>query len=658
MKKNISATNPYAPVFRMLSFVTLLLCGSATAFAQVTTNYITLTNSDGANLSSFAGGLGTTNWNNGLAPFSGAPDSFNYYLTYTNTLRTPINGEPAADYTFAGDALEVDTSGSIAFKCTNTIVVPNLVLNGGKIAQSGTGGTPDVATLAGIIDLVGSGTPIFSSSSGRTINVLAAITNNTFTGQLQINGGVTVFSASNSYSGTTTIINTSPGTVLQMGTNGALPGGPLTFNGGTHGSPVLDLNGYNESVSTLSFSSGTYMGIITNSAFGTVATLTIGVNGAAPQTLPSGGTIIDNPGAGGTVAITIAGPVLIHSGFTNDYSGTTTITPSGGLYMGASQQIPFGPGQGACVDNGELGLNGRTATVTSLSGTGTVDDNDTPGGPGTLVVSNSTDCEFDGVIQDAVYAVNLTKEGTGALTLTGNDAYSGVTTVSNGKLFVNGTIGTGGGTAVITGAGILAGSGAVDSDTTNTSGGTIQAGDATGSGTLTISSLDLGASNTDVTYCQFTAAAGGQISTPSLTVNGTDFINILDSSLSPGTYTLINYTGTIGGSGFSGFQLGRLPAGVAATLQDTGSSVQLVATSAAIPQPHITGVSFSGTNLIISGTNGLSGEQYNVLSTTNLALPLSQWTVGPTDTFSGSNFSITNPGNAGLPHNFYLIRVP
>lgn len=391
MKMKAPAMHPVAPVFKIMSLMALLLCGSAPAFAQITTNYITLTNSDGANLSSFASGLGVTNWNNGLAPLSGAPASFNYYMTYTNTLRTPINGEPAADYTFAGDALEIDASGGLGLKCTNTVVVSNLVLNGGKIAESGTGVTPDVATLAGTINLTGSGTPIFSGSSGRTINVLAAITNNTFTGDLQINGGVTIFSASNSYSGTTTIVNTSPGTVLKMGTNGALPGGPFTFDGGTHGSPVLDLNGCNESVSTLNFSTGTgytYFGVVTNSAFGTTGTLTIGANGAGPQTLNAGGTIIDNPGAGGTVAITIAGPVLIHSGFTNKYSGTTTITPTGGLYMGASQQFPNGPGQGACIDNGELGLNGRVVTVTSLSGTGTVDDNDAPGGPGTLVVNN------------------------------------------------------------------------------------------------------------------------------------------------------------------------------------------------------------------------------------------------------------------------------
>ena len=639
-----------------LAVLVFLGVGSVPAFAQVTTNYITLTNSDAANTSSFATGLVVTNWSDGLAPFSGAPDSFNYYQTTANTLRGPTNGVPAADYTFAGDALELDTNGSLGLKCTNTVTVPYLVLNGGKLAQSGTGGNPDVAVMAGNINFIA--TSILSSSSGRTLDIAATITNDgTITGQLQANGGIVMLSGTNNYSGSTVVINTAPGTVLQMGSAGALPGGPLTLNGGSHGIPVVDLNGYNETVSTLSFSGGTYVGYITNSAFGTVATLTIGANGAPAQTLQNG-TIVDNPSVGGTIGVTIAGLVLIHGGFTNNYSGPTIIDSGAGLYMGASQQLPFGPGQGAMIDNGELGLNGRSETVTSLSGTGTIDDNDTPGGPGNLIVSNSATCEFDGTIEDSTLPVTLTKKGAGALILTGDNAYSSNTLVSAGTLFVNGTIGTGAGLATVSNDGILGGSGDVDSTTTVTDGGTIQGGTTNGAGILTVAALDLGATNTDVTYSEFNLAAGGQVTTPGLNVSGTNYIKILGSGFSTGTYTLINYTGSIGGSnGFAGFQL-SLPAGVTANLQNTGSAIQLVVTSVAAPQPHITGISLSGSNLVIIGTNGASGEQYNILTSTNLLLPLSQWTVLPTNTFSGSSFSLTNMFNPTGTRDYYIIRVP
>jgi len=84
----------------------------------------------------------------------------------------------------------------------------------------------------------------------------------------------------------------------------------------------------------------------------------------------------------------------------------------------------------------------------------------------------------------------------------------------------------------------------------------------------------------------------------------------------------------------------------------------LLVTGVVVPQPGITGINLSGTNLVISGTNGLAGEQYNVLTTTNLALPLSNWTVLPTNTFTTGSFSITNAFNATAPRSFYLIRVP
>jgi hypothetical protein len=84
----------------------------------------------------------------------------------------------------------------------------------------------------------------------------------------------------------------------------------------------------------------------------------------------------------------------------------------------------------------------------------------------------------------------------------------------------------------------------------------------------------------------------------------------------------------------------------------------VVSVTAVPPQPHITSVYFSGTNLVLSGTNGLAGEQYYVLTTTNLTLPLNKWTLLPGGTFTGSSFNITNAVNVNAPRNFYMIQVP
>ena len=76
--------------------------------------------------------------------------------------------------------------------------------------------------------------------------------------------------------------------------------------------------------------------------------------------------------------------------------------------------------------------------------------------------------------------------------------------------------------------------------------------------------------------------------------------------------------------------------------------------------PGITGISLSGTNLVINGSNGLSGRTYYVLMTTNLTLSLSQWTPVATNVLNASgNFTITatNAVDSKAPHRFYILKM-
>jgi hypothetical protein len=76
---------------------------------------------------------------------------------------------------------------------------------------------------------------------------------------------------------------------------------------------------------------------------------------------------------------------------------------------------------------------------------------------------------------------------------------------------------------------------------------------------------------------------------------------------------------------------------------------------------NITGISLSGSNLVINGTNGIFGLTYYVLMTTNLALPGSQWTPVATNVWSANgNFSltVTNAVSPSVPKQFYLLQVP
>jgi PKD repeat protein len=72
-------------------------------------------------------------------------------------------------------------------------------------------------------------------------------------------------------------------------------------------------------------------------------------------------------------------------------------------------------------------------------------------------------------------------------------------------------------------------------------------------------------------------------------------------------------------------------------------------------------VSLSGTNLTISGSNGISGLPYTVMTSTNLNLPLSQWTPLVTNAWiSNGPFSLTltNVLNPSVPSRFYLLEAP
>jgi fibronectin-binding autotransporter adhesin len=118
------------------------------------------------------------------------------------------------------------------------------------------------------------------------------------------------------------------------------------------------------------------------------------------------------------------------------YSGNTIIDPKGILRMGLTNAIPFGAGNGSVTVNGTLRLNGFDTSINGLSGTGTVQNFVV--GAATLTVGNNNDTSsFSGLIQDgAAGPLNLTKIGSGTLTLTATNAYTGSTTVSNGTLSV------------------------------------------------------------------------------------------------------------------------------------------------------------------------------------------------------------------------------
>jgi hypothetical protein len=91
----------------------------------------------------------------------------------------------------------------------------------------------------------------------------------------------------------------------------------------------------------------------------------------------------------------------------------------------------------------------------------------------------------------------------------------------------------------------------------------------------------------------------------------------------------------------------------------TQAEIQSVMAGSPAKPPRIDGFTLNGTNLVISGTNGTPGGWYYVLASTNLALPLSNWTRTATNQFAGNgSFIFTNAVQTTASRQFYLLQLP
>lgn len=183
----------------------------------------------------------------------------------------------------------------------------------------------------------------------------------------------------------------------------------------------------------------------------------------------------------------------------------------------------------------------------------------------------------DGVISSNLGAgslgISVIKEGSGTWSLTGANAYTGLTDVKAGRLNIS-TAKTGGGDIQIGDLATLGVSLAAAGQTLNTSSLTL--GNTLGS---TIA-FDLGG---------FALPAVPLVSTTTLTTNGNNTVTIKGTGLSLGSFPLIDYTGVIEGSGFGGLSLGGLPPRVSANLQNDSGNSRVLLNVTAFNVPRWTG---------------------------------------------------------------------
>jgi autotransporter-associated beta strand protein len=311
---------------------------------------------------------------------------------------------------------------------------------------------------------------------------------------------------------------------------------------------------------------------------------------------------------------------------TNTISGGITVNVGGANYLIQS-------------DSGLVSLGG---TLTSMA-TGTR----------TFTFLGAGNHAVTGAIGNGSATVNIAKSGNGVLALSGANTYTGSTAVSGGTLLVNGSLSTGAVTVVNA---TLGGAGTINGPVTIQSGATLAPGNPLGS--LTVgNNLTLLAGSTDVVELNKTALTNDLLNvTGTLTCGGNLVVTNLAGTLAAGDSFKLFNAGSYSGS-FAGVSLPPLVAGLAwqtNTLLADGT-LRIVATN----NPVISSFALSGNNFLLSVTGGPAGSPYRVFASTNLALPLTNWTPVWTDSFGldGSGF-FTNPANSTNALQFFNIRVP
>ena len=122
--------------------------------------------------------------------------------------------------------------------------------------------------------------------------------------------------------------------------------------------------------------------------------------------------------------------------------------------------------------------------------------------------------------------------------------------------------------------------------------------------------------------------------------------------MAPAFITLFTYGGALS---VGTLTIGTTPADYTYTI-DTSIQGQV---NLIVSKPQFGNISVTANGLVMNGSGGTPGTNYYLLGSTNLALPLANWTRVLTNQFdSNGNFNFTNSISTNAPQNFYVLQVP
>ena len=550
--------------------------GSASSFTNGSTTGKTLTLSGSVNNS------------------SGNPQVFNLAVVMNGS---PTISDSGAGTTFAGPisgaGLEA-SGGTVTLAGANTYTA-NTIIDGGAILKvgnsaalpygSGNGnlsvsGTLDLnGTNAAINGLSGAGTVDNTSTNPATLNIGNANVNATFTGIIQNTGtnlalvktgtGTLTLSGANTFSGGLTLSN---GTLI-VNNNAAFGSGIVTLAGGTNQGNVT----------------------VTNTFFAVTNTTTIfdvqGGNYAINGNITGGGTIMRSAGVTPPLSLYLGGD---NSGFTGTFqdqnSANSVVRFTANTAGSASARWIFNQAQLL----GRTSLPGVTGTIHfgSMSGTGILSPNASVVNTIEVGALGLNDM-FSGTLSETAGGiVALTKVGTGTLTLSGANNYTGPTIVNNGTLIVSSK-------KVSTG------------DFTLADGTTLGVNLVNNGVSLSMTSLTMGNNCTNSFTGLNSTTVSAIADSGALTLSGQVVVNAQGTNFVIGQYPLISYS-TIAGTG--GFSLGSVPTGVTANIITNAGTIVLNVTQVPVTGPVTITNSFRGGTLTLSWP---VGQGWRLVSQTN-----------------------------------------
>ncbi len=301
------------------------------------------------------------------------------------------------------------TGGSVAF--TNTII-PGTAAS--PYANEAVNGTPGVTIGGG-----GNNGVVSFSGTGANMYTGTTVVNS---GELDLNKtGVQAMGGNLTISG---------GTVKWLQSNQLVNNANVLLSSGT-----LNLNGQSQTVNDLNNSGGTFM-TGAGTWTGTGASMTWG---GGMSTVNTGGSVFENhlTITAGTNEIQAGGLVQLSLTGLSMNGGTVTIDSD-----------PTTPGKLALMSNVSVTDGTTTSAINSSSPTnpGVVDLSN---GTRTFAVGTTTASTSLGISASIISTGSIIKSGAGSLNLTGNNTYSGTTTINAGTINA-GAVGALGGTSSVT----------------------------------------------------------------------------------------------------------------------------------------------------------------------------------------------------------------